>query len=65
MNDATRVVWFLVAGLIVIVLADYFPTLINGLLVIILGGVILKNSDVWVPLLQTINGGQQSGQQSK
>lgn len=50
-------VWaILAAGLILVALADYAPHLVNGVLVLILSGVVLKNSDVWIPWIQGISG---------
>lgn len=42
-----------VAGAVMVVLADYAPTLVNGVLALILAGVILNNQSRWVP---TLNG---------
>lgn len=49
-------VWAVIgAGVIAIVLADYAPRLVNGLLLLILAGVVLKRSDVWIPWLNGVS----------
>lgn len=45
------------AGLVLVIAADFAPRAVNGLLVLILAGVILRRSDVWVPWLQGIQKG--------
>lgn len=47
-----NVAFFVGASALLIVLADYAPRLVNGVLGLILAGVILKNADVWAPKLQ-------------
>ena len=53
----------MVAAIILIVIADYAPHLVNWVLVLILAGVVLKRSNQWVPILQGLGGTQQSQQQ--
>lgn len=53
------------AGVVMVVLADPFPHLINGLLILILAGVVLNSSSVWAPWLggvtYTFSNGKSSG----
>lgn len=51
MTSGQRVTGFLVAAIIVIALADYIPHIVNGVLVLILAGVILNRSGQWTPLV--------------
>lgn len=50
----------IIAAVLMVVLADYAPHLVNWLLAIILAGIVLKNKDQWVPLLQRFGGTPQS-----
>jgi hypothetical protein len=48
-SHASAVLGVLVAGIVLVVLADYFPHLVNGFLLLILAGVVLKSEAVWTP----------------
>ena len=54
-SDAQRMTGYLVAAVIVIALADYIPHLVNGVLVLILAGVVLNRSGQWVPLVNNLS----------
>lgn len=64
MTSGQRAAGFLVAAILVIALADYIPHLINGVLVLILAGVILNRSSEWIPLVNGL-GTALSGKQTK
>lgn len=55
MTGAQRATGFLVAAIILLALADYVPHLVNGVLVLILAGVVLKNSAQWQGQLNTFS----------
>ena len=65
MSGAQRAAGFLVAAIILLALADYVPHLVNGVLVLILAGVVLKNANAWQGQLNTfsaaISGNKSSG----
>lgn len=63
MTEGQRVTAFLIAGVVVIALADYIPHLVNGVLVLILAGVVLKRSGQWTPLVNNV-GAALSGKSS-
>lgn len=42
------------AGLVLVAVADFAPHLVNGLLLLILAGVVLKRSDVWIPWVEGV-----------
>ena len=47
------VVGYALAGVLAIILADFAPTLINGMLGLILAGMILKGSNTLAPQIQS------------
>lgn len=54
MTAGQRAAAFLVAAVLVIALADYIPHLVNGMLVLILAGVVLNRSGQWTPLVNNL-----------
>ena len=49
-------IWAVIgAGLVMVVLADFSPRVVNGVLVLILAGVILKHLATWIPWLNGVS----------
>ena len=49
-------IWAVIgAGVVMVVLADYSPRIVNGVLVLILAGVILKHQATWIPWMNGVS----------
>lgn len=49
-------IWVIVlGGAVLVALADYAPHLVNGFLLLLLSGVILRHSDVWSAWFQSVS----------
>ena len=53
-TEGQKAAGFALAAVLMIVLAEYLPHLINGVLALILAGVILKNTPAWQGQIQSL-----------
>lgn len=54
-SHSTSVLAVFLAGLVAVALADWIPHLVNGVLVLILVGVILTSQSKWTPWVNALN----------